>query len=379
MDIFGLDATPLPPQPVGAGRYIINLLRALHHLAPPAQLVVIAQRRGRRLIEAAGPLSNIRWVEIPDLSIPLRLLWEQVGLPLLACRLRLDLLHSLHYTRPLWLPCASVVTLHDMTFFLLPELHTRLRRWFFPPMVRYSARAAQALLAVSESTRQDALRLLQIPPARIHTTPLGVDPAYHPGYPLAQRQAVRQKYLLPERFLLYVGTVEPRKNLVGLLQAYARLVSQAGSPPPLVIVGRLGWMVSAVFTEVETLGLKEKVQFTGYVAAEDLPVVFNLAELFVYPSFYEGFGLPPLEGLACGVPVITTAVSSMPEYIGQAGLLVPPGDIPALADAMQRLLADPELRRRLAQAGPPQAAAFTWERTARLTLDVYRQVCDERP
>lgn len=367
---IGLDATPLPPRPVGAGNYIIHLIRALAGLEHEFELVVFVHESGRALIENR-PLNRIDWVTQPDRSPAHRLIWEQAGLPGLVRQQRLDLLHSLHYTRPLYLPCRSVVTLHDMTFFLFPQLHTRSKRLFFPWMIRYSARTADMLAAVSESTRRDAIHLLDLDPERIFTTPNGIDEIYRPlDAPIASQEC-RQRYDLPEEFLLFVGLVEPRKNLPVLIRAYRELVDRR-PVPDLVVVGRLGWMYEDVFRQVEELGLKERVHFTGYVPAEDLPMVYNLAKVFVYPSRYEGFGLPPLEAMACGTPVITTAISAMQDQVGDAGLLVPPDDTAALSQAIERLLSDSALRRDLSDRGRRRAGEYTWTRTAQTTLQAYR-------
>ncbi|HLE15437.1 MAG TPA: glycosyltransferase family 1 protein [Anaerolineales bacterium] len=368
---IGIDATALPPQPVGAGNYIIHLIRSLAALDPAEQLVVFAQPGGLELINK--PDIPVSWVIIPERSPFARLVWEQVGLPRLIRRLRIDLLHSLHYTRPFWLPCASVVTFHDMTFFLSPHLHTRSKRWFFPPAIRMSARRADALTAVSESTRQDAIRILGIPAEKITTTPLGVDSNYRVIHDPLQRARVREKYRLPEQYVLYVGLVEPRKNLPLLVRAYRDLIDQ-GISLPLVVAGGFGWGYDQVLQEIEKLDLKERVQFLGYVPQGDLPLVYNLACLFVYPTLYEGFGLPALEALACGVPVVTSAVASLPEIVGDAGILVSAGDQQALTGAMLAILSDPELSSELSKRGPARASLFTWKRTAQLTLQVYRQV-----
>jgi glycosyltransferase involved in cell wall biosynthesis len=287
--------------------------------------------------------------------------------------MHLDLLHSLHYTRPWRLPCRSVVTFHDMTFFLYPQLHTRSKQAFFPLTIRASARSADAIIAVSESTRADSIRLLGIPGEKIIATPLGVDPAFRPIRDLESLDVVRQRYNLPDRFILYVGLVEPRKNLSGLIRAY-RSALEGGIAHRLVVVGRFGWSYQQVLDEIEALGLQERVQFTGYIPQADLPIVYNLASLFVYPTLYEGFGLPALEAMACGTPVVTSNVASLPEIIGEAGVLIPPGDQQALSQALQDVLSDPGLQTHLAIKGPQQASQFTWERTARQTLQVYRQV-----
>jgi glycosyltransferase involved in cell wall biosynthesis len=260
-----------------------------------------------------------------------------------------------------------------MTFFLYPQLHTRSKQAFFPLTIRASARSADAIIAVSESTRADSIRLLGIPGEKIIATPLGVDPAFRPIRDLESLDVVRQRYNLPDRFILYVGLVEPRKNLSGLIRAY-RSALEGGIAHRLVVVGRFGWSYQQVLDEIEALGLQERVQFTGYIPQADLPIVYNLASLFVYPTLYEGFGLPALEAMACGTPVVTSNVASLPEIIGEAGVLIPPGDQQALSQALQDVLSDPGLQTHLAIKGPQQASQFTWERTARQTLQVYRQV-----
>ena len=368
---IGIDATALPPNPVGAGNYIIQLVRALAALETEHQFTIFAQQSGRELI--GGLPEHVHWVVVPNLRPAVRLLWEQVRLPALVKRSAVDLLHSPHYTRPAILPCASVVTFHDMTFFLFPELHTRAKQIFFPFAIRHSARHADALIAVSENTRRDAMRILGIPANRIFATPLGISEGFHPIEDQVLLEEGRQRYQLPAKFILYVGLIEPRKNIPLLLNAYARLVSQVDLPP-LVLVGRQGWMYEQVYQLVEQLELNDRVHFKGYIPAQNLPIVYNLAQLFVYPSTYEGFGLPPLEAMACGTPVITTAISAMLDNVGDAGLLIPPQDETALAHAIQTLLIDHSLRDHLSVAGRRRASEFTWKRTAMETLKVYQLV-----
>jgi glycosyltransferase involved in cell wall biosynthesis len=371
---IGIDATSLPPQPVGAGNYMIYLIRALAEVNDRHELIVFAQPGGRALVDLPES-KHLQWVILPEKRPALRLLWEQTFLPGLARRARLDLLHSLHYTRPWRLPCRSVVTFHDMTFFLFPQLHTRARRVLFPLAIRFSARTADAIITISESTRRDSLRLLGVPPQKIFTTQLGVDPAYRPIRDSRLREEIRQKYGLPENFILYVGLVEPRKNLPVLIQAYRSVLGQ-GVRHRLVIAGRFGWNYRQVLEEIDRLDLQDLVSFTGYVPRQDLPIVYNLASLFVYPTLYEGFGLPALEALACGTPVITSEVASLPEIMGEAGILIPPGDGQALSQAILSVLSDQALRERMKEKGPQQAAAFTWERTARQTLQVYHHILE---
>ena len=369
---IGIDATALPPQPTGAGNYIINLIRSLNTLDSGDEFVVFVQQSRQHLFDLP-PSSRLHWQVVPDKHPARRLVWEQIIFPGLVGQANLDLLHSLHYTRPYRLPCPSVVTFHDMTFFLYPHMHTLTKRVFFANTIRVSARRADALIADSESTRQDAIRLLGIPPGKISAIPLGVDEVFHPVHDVNLLADVRQRYNLPEQFILFVGVVEPRKNLSLLLKSYKTLVSE-DITHPLVIAGRFGWMYNDLLRQIDALGLKDKIQFTGYIPQTDLPIVYNLADVFVYPSIYEGFGLPPLEAMACGTPVITTAISSMPEHVGDAGILIPAEDEWALSRAIHTVLTDRRLREQLSLKGSKQAANFTWKRTARETLQVYRKV-----
>jgi glycosyltransferase involved in cell wall biosynthesis len=381
---IGIDATALPPRPVGAGNYIIQLIRAIalsNEMTEPVldanqpnglEFVIFVQksRLGSLNLEETP---NLHLVVLPDLSPSLRLLWEQISFPRLAEKHQLDLLHSLHYTMPLAYPGRTVVTFHDMTFFLFPQYHTLPKRFFFRFFIRASSRKAVALIADSESTRQDAIRLVGVSAEKIFTAQLGVTQEFRPIRDETILQQTRQKYQLPEHFLLYVGTIEPRKNLPTLLQAYAAVADQM-SAHRLVVVGLKGWMVRNIGQNSGQLKISDKVHFTGYVEQPDLPVIYNLADVFVYPSVYEGFGLPVLEAMACGTPVITSNVSSLPEIVGDAGVLLAPNDTQALGRSMLELINDPIQRQRLSIMGQERAAAFSWKRTAEKTIAVYRHV-----
>jgi glycosyltransferase involved in cell wall biosynthesis len=369
---IGIDATALPPQPVGAGNYIIQLIRALASLNVNDEFVIFAHQKGHALINLSQE-DSFEWIILEDRNPGSRLIWEQTLFPQLVKKSGVNLLHSLHYTRPMKLPCASVVTFHDMTFFLYPELHTRAKRLFFPLAIRASARRADALIAVSESTRQDVIRVLGISPEKIITIQSGVDPAFRPINDTVAKGKIAEKYDLPERFILYVGLIEPRKNLPMLISAFKRFID-SGKDYKLVLVGSYGWMYEKLLKQINNLDLEGMIYFTGYVSQEDLPLVYNLSSLFVYPTIYEGFGLPVLEAMACGVPVITTDVSSLPEIVGEAGMLVPVNDVEALYGAMIAVLGDEDLRRKMINKGMQRAAKFTWEQTAKLTFQVYQQV-----
>jgi glycosyltransferase involved in cell wall biosynthesis len=368
---IGIDATALPPQPVGAGNYIIQLIRSLAEIMSGHEMVIFSQPIGPKLIDLSEK-KMVEWVVVDERASGSRLIWEQLYFPNLVRNSGIDLLHSLHYTRPIRLPCKSVVTFHDMTFFLYPELHTWAKRLYFPRMMKYSAGKADELITVSDSTRDDLIRILQVDPKKVTTTQLGVNPGYRPIADEQEKKRAAEKYDLPEEFILYVGLIEPRKNLPVLIDAYKQLRSK-GSDYELVLVGRYGWMYEAVLKQVRNLNLEHAVRFLGYVPQEDLPLVYNLASLFVYPTIYEGFGLPVLEAMACGVPVITSDVSSMPDIVGKAGLLTPVNDKQALFETMENALTDIDLRKDLINRGQQRAKEFSWSRTAWLTLQVYQK------
>jgi len=368
---IGLDVSSMPRERVGAGYYMHNLVAALAGVDVANQYHLLARRSLLPDLPAGG--GNLRVDGLAPESRALRLLWEQTALPVLLARHRIDLLHSMHYTIPVAVRTKRVVTFHDMTFFLYPGVHTAQKRLFFGAMMRLSARLADAVIAVSESTRQDILRILGVDPAKVFAVPSGVSPAFRPAAEPSLVERVRGSYHLPDRIVLYVGVLEPRKNLPALVRAFKGLVDR-GLPHALVLVGRKGWMYGDLFRTVEELGLSGRVIFTGYVPEGDLPLLYNAADLFVYPSIYEGFGLPVLEAMASGVPVVTSNVSSMPEVAGDAAVVVDPRDVEGLEGAMHRILTDGALREDLAHRGVERAGLFSWERTARGTLAVYERV-----
>lgn len=366
---IGFDATALPPQPFGAANYIINLIQTLLRVDATNEYVIFSQPRHASLFDSTR-------AQIIQIALPspfLRIAWEQTALPFLARQHRLDLLHSPHYTMPLAKSCRTVVTFHDMTFFLYPQMHLRYKRIFFRTMIPLSARRANALIAISHSTRADILRILRTPPDKVITIPYGIAPHFQPLTDANMRDAFCQQHNLPRPFILYVGNLEPRKNLPMLVRAFARLV-RAGLPHALVLAGSRGWKDTEIFATIQELDLTTRVFFPGYISQSDLPTLYSAADLFVYPSLYEGFGLPVLEAMACGVPVITSNISSMPEVIGDAGVLIELNDVDTLAAALQRVLTDRPLRATLAAKGLARARAFSWEHTAQATLSIYARV-----
>jgi glycosyltransferase involved in cell wall biosynthesis len=366
---IGIDATALPARRLGAANYTICLTSELLKASSADQFVIFTKPAQAGLFGAA-PNATIVPVRLPTRTY--RLAWEQLALPRLARRYRLDLLHSPHYTVPLALECPSVVTIHDMTFFLFPRSHQLYRRLFFRAMIPRAARRANAIITPSVSTRTDLLRLLGVAENRVRVVLHGVTPDFRPILDCSASRELLARYGIQTPYLLYVGNLEPRKNLPRLLRAFGELLQEEISAW-LVLVGTRGWMNTPIGETVRTLRLGERVRFTGYVEQEDLPTLYSRAAGFVYPSLYEGFGFPVLEAMACGVPVVTSNTSSMAEIAGEAALLVDPFDASALAQALGKVLRDPRLAGDLGRRGLARAREFTWSRTATGTLEVYRE------
>ncbi len=284
--------------------------------------------------------------------------------------------HLYHATEHL-LPCLrrpTVLTVHDLIFEAYPQHHTWTNRAFLRVAMPLFVRRATAILAVSRHTRRDLVERYRTPSTKIHVVYEGVDSRFAP-VGLAGVRALRQRYSPDRPYLLMVGTLEPRKNHITAFRALARLKAQ-GFPHRLLVVGGRGWLFEPVQRQVEALGLQGDVAFVGRVADAELPGLYTGADCFLLPSLYEGFGLPLLEAMACGAPVVCSNVSSLPEIAGSAALLVAPQDDEALAEAVRRVLTEPGLAEHLRQAGRLRAAPFRWERTAAETLAVYQEVVD---
>jgi glycosyltransferase involved in cell wall biosynthesis len=277
-----------------------------------------------------------------------------------------DIFHATEHLLPRLRRTRSVFTLHDLIFQFDPDSHKPLNIAFLKTMMPRFLRVADAIIAVSECSKRDAVRLYNIRPDKIRVIYEGVDPQFAPVTDEARLSAVRAKYNLPERFIVHVGTIEPRKNLPLLFDIIAQ------SDKHLVVAGKLGWLTQPILAKVKELGLEDRVTFTGFVADEDLPALISAATLLAMPSKYEGFGLPVLEAMACGTPVIASNTSSLPEVGGDAALYARPNDPASWAQLIDRVWGDDELRASLREKGFKQAAKFKWATMARETAEVYR-------
>ncbi|MEI8167197.1 MAG: glycosyltransferase family 1 protein [Chloroflexales bacterium] len=372
--IIGVDYTAAVWQGAGIGRYTRELLKAAVGLERGVRYTLFYAAGGLpatspylaelRSLCAANP--NVRARPIPLSPRLLTILWQRLRLPLRAEWLAgpFDVLHAPDFVLP---PthARALLTVHDLTFLVRPECAEAGLRRYLRRAVPHSLRRADLVLADSLATATDLARLLGVGGPRVRLLYPGVDPRFRP-LPPDETEPTRVALGLPAQFLLFVGTLEPRKNLPRLLEGFAL----AELPPALqlVIVGRKGWLYEEVFATVTRLGLAGRVRFLAFVDDANLPALYNLARAFVYPSLYEGFGLPVLEALACGVPVVTAQVASLPEVAGDAAVLVDPTSAEAIATGIRRALADAP---RLQAAGPPQASRFTWETAAHALLDCY--------
>jgi glycosyltransferase involved in cell wall biosynthesis len=283
--------------------------------------------------------------------------------------------HATEHLLPVLRQARSVFTLHDAAYLHYPQFHLPRNRLFLRLMMpRFLARA-DAVIAISEFTRRDAERIYGVRPERLHVIPEGVEARFRPIDDTEVLGQVRARWRLPEHFILCVGTIEPRKNLLTLIEAYAALLGRGEAQDVgLVIAGGKGWLYTEFYDRLRALGLEGRATLTGYVPDDDLPALINCAQVFAFPSVFEGFGLPPLEAMACGVPVVCSNASSLPEVVGEAGLLLDPRDTGAWVEGLRRLLVDGALRARLRAQGLARAAGFTWDAAARQTQAVYQAV-----
>lgn len=349
---IAIDAQSTVGQRTGIGHYADRLIAALQKAAPEYTFV---------------PLT---WGREAQMKLHRRLWWQQVRVPMQARRYQPDLLHVPGFDAPCWHVAPTVLTCHDLIGRLFPQNLPPISRFYWSQWLPFSLRCADAIIADSEATKRDIVRMTSVHPDRIHVIYLGVDGRFSPQS-VEEVARVRLMYNLPDDFILYVGTIEPRKGIDTLIEAFAEL----GRNFPhvnLVIAGKKGWYWESILTMIEGAGLKQRVHVTGYIDDRDLPALYSAARVFAFPSRYEGFGLPLLEAMACGTPVVCSSAASLPEICANAGIQTPPNRPDALAAALTGILDDASLAQSLRVQGLNRAELFTWEQTARQTLEVYR-------
>ncbi len=366
---IGIDARILGYRRAGIGTYTQRLVEQLAHLEKNDEFLILHSRRDHdTLVTQSNFQRQMLWT-------PSHHRFEQWALPVETFALGLDVLHTPDFIPPFYRNYRSIITVHDLAFLRFPRFVTEESAHHYGQIDR-AVRRTDHIVAVSESTKADLVTMLGAPERKITVIHEAADPSYRPMTDQTAIMPIRRKYELAERpYIIFVSTIEPRKNLPTLLRAMRQLIDDypAMSDVVLAVAGEKGWLFEEVFALHHELHLEKNVRFIGRVPQEELPALFNGAMLHVHPSFYEGFGLTPLEAMACGTPTIVSDVSSLPEVVGDAGILVPPDSVEGWADAIYRLLDDTALRLVLRDKGLRRAALFSWEKAARQHLDVYHR------
>lgn len=370
---IGIDGIPLAAAKTGVGHYTFELA---HHLASGSQshefeLVSPFPFIKSVLDEESQLPPNLKLVQAR--TSPLRKHWWTIGLPLYARHSSFDLFHGTNYNVPLWNRCPTVMTIHDLSLFLYSETHedhlVARARMRLPTMIR----TATKIITPSETVKKEVSTHLKVNEAKI----VAIPEAARPGFVRKSGEEVstlKRKLGIDEQFILFVGTIEPRKNLITLIRAFEEIIRATALRPQLVIAGKEGWRNNELFDYLRGTAAAERLRFTGYVSDQELAALYSACSVFVYPSLYEGFGLPLLEAMACGAPVITSQIPSIRETVGSAARLVVPTDIGGLAQAIVDVLEVPAERKHLATEGQKRAAGFTWQKTAEATMQVYEEV-----
>jgi len=367
---FGIDARLTYHQRAGIGRYTLFLLDELAKADHENRYTIFQHRKDREPLVVAPNFQR------KTLYTPVHSRMEQ---PLLMAELlfhNLDLIHSTDFIPPLYSNLPSVITVHDLAFLRWPHFLTKDHATYYSQIDR-GVRHARHIIVPSHSTKNDVIGQLGVPESKISVIYEAAASLYRP-MPIDQAQAaVRKRFSVPANYILFVSTIEPRKNIDGLLQAFHHLRTKYNlTDTALVLAGKQGWLYEKVYETVEELGLQDSTFFVGRVTDEELHHLYVGARCHVHPAFYEGFGLPPLEAMACGTPTVVSNTSSLPEVVGDAALLVDPTNWEEMAVAIHRLLTDSDLHAEMRQKGLQRAAVFSWSRAAAETLDVYQAVVE---
>jgi glycosyltransferase involved in cell wall biosynthesis len=364
---IGIDARLVYYSRAGIGQYILQLTNALASNCDREEFFLLQSRKDGTMITNHPHFNRV------SLWTPSHHRLEQLALRFEINRLGLDLLHSPDFIPPMHRNCRSVITIHDLAFLLYPHFLTRESARYYG-QIDQAVGSTDHIIAVSHSTKQDIIRLLGVSERKITVIHEAANEIYRPIDEQTARRFVAENYGIDCDYILFVSTVEPRKNLPTLLQAYRKLRDGYKREEKLVLAGQRGWLAEQVFATVEELELSDDVHFLGRVSSESLLHLYNAARLLVHPSFYEGFGLPPLEAMTCGTPVVASKVSSLPEVVGDAAVLIDPNDVDELTVAIHRLLTDKGYYDCMAAKGFKRAAKFSWQRAAKETLAVYHRV-----
>lgn len=370
---IAVNLMPFRKHLAGAGRYAKCILNSLQTIDNQNEYVLfLTEKTYSNFGDVTAPNFTFQMVILPNRGgIFARILWEQTQLPFLLKQKKIDVLFTPSVVTPFFLPCKSVTTIHDMMPFLNGRLkkYPSLRAKYMQIMTALSCQRSTKILTESQQSKDDIVTFCNVPLSKIQVTSLGVDRQFRPVVDTLLRAECQQKYSLPTRYFLYVGTLEPGKNILRLIQAFVNLKSRLDLPHKLVLVGNWGWRVKEIKRIIACN--QNDIVMLGFVNDDDLPILYSLAELFVFPSLYEGFGLPILEAMACGTPVLTSNVSSLPEVAGLAAYFVNPESVDSITEGMALVLNDEAMRHKKIQLGILQSQKFNWQDTASLTLRTF--------
>jgi glycosyltransferase involved in cell wall biosynthesis len=366
----GIDARLVYYSQAGIGQYILHLVDGLSKVDTQNEYVLLQSRKDDTTILERP---NFRRV---SLWTPSHHRLERYSMNVELVRLGLDVLHSPDFIPPHRPSCRSVITVHDLGFLLYPHFLTKESARYYGH-IDQAVRWTDHIISVSESTKRDTVQHLGVPEDKITVVHEAANPIFRPIDRNQAREEVRNRHGVDGPYILFVSTIEPRKNVPTLIRAVWQLMESYKEEVHLVLAGGKGWLFEDAFAVVEALKMDRRVHFVGRVSSEDLLSLYNAAELLAHPAFYEGFGLPPLEAMACGLPVVVSNVASLPEVVGDAGLLVDPHNVDELTVAMWRVLTEDKLRHEMREKGLRQAGRFSWERAARETLDIYRLAVEQ--
>jgi glycosyltransferase involved in cell wall biosynthesis len=358
----------------GMGRYLCNLINHLAEVDTRNEYRILMLQEALDHLEELPQNFTLQFVTCMR---PMRLLWEHSVLQERLCAEKFDLLHSAHDVAPRLKRMKSVVTFHDMSFFRFPAAHTLAKRLYVRLFIPPSLKHADHVIAVSEHSRRDILSCFGLDPQRVSTIHHGLPEAFTRSASDTEIRRTARRYGIHGPYILFVGLLEPRKNVARLMEAFD-LVAEDHPHIQLVLAGAPGWEFEELLRVKERQRAANRILFTGFVPDDELPALFQGANLFAYPSLYEGFGFPVLEAMARGVPVVTSNVSSLPEIAGDSALLVNPRNVRDIGNAMARILSHDELRRTLVQKGIRRAEEFSWTRSAKAHRDVYEKVGETR-
>jgi glycosyltransferase involved in cell wall biosynthesis len=381
---IGINALFLQRPTTGIGQHLFHLLKGLDENDDENTFVLFTPRLRRSPMGRFPQLSE-RFENIEVVSALRRfgerfetLFWEQVEIVRACHRESIDLLHSPYFSAPFFLPAKTVVTVHDVIPLVMPEYRERPQNRMYTDFVAFTVRRANAIITVSEYSKQDIVRMLKIPEERIHVIGNAVDASYRPITDTRLIDSVRDRYGIGPKYILYFGGFDIRKNVQRVLRAYAALPESIQEEYQLVIAGRLHLLGHPLYPDprpmVQELGLDERVVMTGQIREQDKAPLYSAASLYLFPSLYEGFGIPVLEAMACGAAVVTSDQTALPEVVGDAARLVDPNSVEAITAAMAELLEDDALRNSLRERALERARHFSWQRVAEQTLDVYKKL-----